>query len=150
LSAFLWAAHVLVQSGALLSYLVSSREVPTEPKGVLAKRALANYLENFTAFVALDLAFIVRHQSDGIGPVWIVARILYLPLSLFKVIYVRSLAWGVSLVAIVLIRWRAAASAQARSAQGPYWGGADCGDLLGKIDVSALDRNIHGWRQSGV
>jgi uncharacterized MAPEG superfamily protein len=106
---------LLVQAGTAnaalpLSYLLSSRDVPIEPKGSLAelagraKRALANYVENFTAFVALDLGFIGLHWSAGVWPtVWVVARILYLPLYLFNVVYVRSLAWGVSLVAIVMM-----------------------------------------------
>ncbi len=110
LSVLLWLAHVLVQAGALnaalpRSYLVSSRDIPIEMKGVLAgraSRALANYIENFTAFVALDLAFIVLHWSAGIWPTdWIVARFVYLPLYLFGVIYIRSLVWGISLHAIV-------------------------------------------------
>ncbi len=45
-----------------------------------------NYVESFTAFAALDLAFIALHWSAGIWPtVWIVARIVYLPLYLFGV-----------------------------------------------------------------
>jgi uncharacterized MAPEG superfamily protein len=117
LSVLLWVVHVLAQAGTAnaalpLSYLLSSRDVPLEPKGVLAgraRRALANYVESFTAFVALDLAFIALHGSAGIWPtVWIVARILYLPLYLFNVIYVRTLAWGVSLLAIVMMLIRLA------------------------------------------
>jgi len=117
LSVLLWIVHVLVQAGAAnaalpISYLLSSRDLPMEPKGVLAgraRRALANYVENFTAFVALDLAFITLHWSAGVWPtVWIVARILYLPLYLFNVIYVRSLAWGVGLAAIVAMLIRLA------------------------------------------
>ncbi len=112
LSVLLWLAHVLVQAGALnaalpRSYLVSSRDIPIEMKGVLAgraKRALDNYVENFTAFVALDLAFIALHGSAGMWPtIWIVARIVYLPLYLFGVIYIRSLVWGISLLAIVMM-----------------------------------------------
>jgi uncharacterized MAPEG superfamily protein len=32
---------------------------------------------------------------------WIVARVLYLPLHLFDVIYVRTIAWGVALIATI-------------------------------------------------
>ena len=95
-----------------LSWLLSSRDKPGAPQGVVfgrAKRALANYVENFTAFVALDLAFIALHLSGGIWPtVWIVARIVYLPLYLFNVTYVRSIVWGVSLVAILMMLARLA------------------------------------------
>ena len=117
LSVLLWIAHVLVQAGAWNAtlphaYLLGARDVPIETKGVLAgraKRALDNYVENFTAFVALDLAFIALHGSAGLWPtVWIVARIVYLPLYLFGVIYLRSLAWGVGLLAIVMMLMRLA------------------------------------------
>ncbi len=117
LSVLLWIAQVVVQAGAWNAalphaYLVGARDTPIETKNVLAgraKRALDNYVENFTAFVALDLAFIALHRSAGIWPtVWIVARVAYLPLYLFGVIYVRSLAWGVGLLAIVMMLIRLA------------------------------------------
>jgi uncharacterized MAPEG superfamily protein len=67
-----------------------------------ANRALANYVENFTVFAALDLALIATHQPGGWGPTtWILARVLYPPLYLFDVIYVRTIAWAVALVAIL-------------------------------------------------
>ena len=103
LSVLLWIAHLVALVGTAapqlpLSYLMSSRDIPMEPKGLRAgrgKRALANYVENFTAFVALNLAFIALHQSAGIWPtIWIVTRILYLPLYVFGVIYIRSLIWA--------------------------------------------------------
>ncbi len=112
LSVLLWVAHVLVQAGTSqvalpLTWLFSARDKPTPPRGLVygrATRALANYVENFTAFAALDLAFIATHQSGGWGPtIWIVARILYLPLYLFNVVYVRSIAWGISLVAVLMM-----------------------------------------------
>jgi uncharacterized MAPEG superfamily protein len=67
LSVLLWIAHLVALVGTAapqlpLSYLMSSRDIPMEPKGLRAgrgKRALANYVENFTAFVALDLAFML-------------------------------------------------------------------------------------------
>ncbi len=120
LSVVLWIAHVLVVAGVAefalsLAYLVSPRDKPPTPKGLLygrAQRALTNYVESFTAFAALDLAFLFLHQSGGIWPtVWIVARIVYLPLYVFGVIYVRSLAWGVSLLAIVIMLIRLASVA---------------------------------------
>ena len=116
-SVLLWIVHVLAQVGASqvelpLSYLLSSRDRPMEPKGVMAgraNRALGNYVQNFTAFAALDLAFIALHQSGGIWPtVWIVARIVYLPLYLFDVVYARTIVWGVSFAAIIAMLARLA------------------------------------------
>jgi uncharacterized MAPEG superfamily protein len=104
LSVLLWGVHLLVEVGTAqvalpLSWMFSSRDKSMTPKGLFyrrADRAMANYLENFAPFVALDLAFIALHQSAGIWPtVWIIARILYLPLYVLGVIYSRSLVWGV-------------------------------------------------------
>jgi len=104
--------EVAAQAGASqvalpLPWLFSARDKPAAPQGLIfgrATRALANYVENFTAFAALDLAFIALHFSGGIWPtVWIVARIAYLPLYLFGVAYVRSTAWAIALLAIVMM-----------------------------------------------
>ena len=74
-----------------------------------ATRALANYVENLVPFAALDLALIVTQQSGGIWPtVWILARIVYLPLYLFNVVYIRSVAWGVGLLAMLMMLARLA------------------------------------------
>ncbi len=72
----LWLVHVLIQAGlgnSALSaaYLFSARDAPLKPKGVLfgrATRALANYVENFAPFVALDLALMVTNHGGGFGP----------------------------------------------------------------------------------
>jgi uncharacterized MAPEG superfamily protein len=122
LSVVLWLVHVLVQTAfgnAQLSsrYLLGSRDGPAEARGVLygrACRALGNYLENFTPFVALALALIVTQRTGGAGAIgatiWILARIAYLPIYVFGIIYVRTLTWGISIVGLVLmlgrlIRW---------------------------------------------
>ncbi len=112
LSVLLWLAHLFCQAGIgtkelSARYLFSSRDRPAIPSGFMAgraTRALANYVENLVPFVALDLALIVTHTSGGIWPtVWILARIVYLPLYLFNVIYVRSIAWGVGLLAMLMM-----------------------------------------------
>jgi uncharacterized MAPEG superfamily protein len=117
LSVVLWLAHVLCQAGIgtrelSTRYLFSSRDTPMIPSGAMvgrATRALANYVENFVVFAALDLAFIATRHSAGIWPtIWVLARIVYLPLYLFNVTYVRSIAWGVSLVAIIAMLMRLA------------------------------------------
>jgi uncharacterized MAPEG superfamily protein len=119
LSVILWLVHVLCQAGIgtkelSARYLFSSRDKSVAPSGVMvgrATRALANYVENLVPFAALDLALIATQHSGAIWPmVWILARIVYLPLYLFDVIYVRSIAWGVGLVAMLMMLARLAAS----------------------------------------
>jgi uncharacterized MAPEG superfamily protein len=70
-----------------------------------ADRAFRNLLETFPAFAALALALVLSGRNGGYGAlgaqVWVVARILYVPLYLFHVPFVRSLAWFVSMFALV-------------------------------------------------
>ena len=75
-----------------------------------AHRALANFQETYPAFIALALALAVVGRADGGGAsgawIWLVARIVYLPLYLFGVPWLRSLAYGVSLVGLILMLTR--------------------------------------------
>jgi uncharacterized MAPEG superfamily protein len=113
-SAALWFAHLFCQMGAAggafsVAYLFSSRDAQPAPKGLLwgrATRAFANYVENFVAFAALDLGLMVTHRTAGLGPtVWIIARLLYLPLYLFNVIYLRTVVAGVAMISLLVMLW---------------------------------------------
>jgi uncharacterized MAPEG superfamily protein len=110
----LWFIHLWCQMGTAggafsRPYLFSSRDEQPPPKGLVwgrATRAFANYVENLVAFAALDLALIVTHHSGGWAPtVWIVARVIYLPLYLFNVIYVRTVVAGVAMLALLVMLW---------------------------------------------
>ena len=118
LAAALWFAHLFCQMGAAgrafsVAYLFSSRDIQQTPKGLLwgrASRAFANYVENFVAFAALDLGLIVTHHTAGLAAsVWLIARVIYLPLYLFNVIYARTAAAGVAMVSLLVMLWRLAA-----------------------------------------
>jgi uncharacterized MAPEG superfamily protein len=72
-----------------------------------ATRALANYVENLTPFVAVALALIVTQRTGGSGAlgatIWILARIVYIPIYLFDVIYARTAIWALSIVGLVMM-----------------------------------------------
>jgi uncharacterized MAPEG superfamily protein len=72
-----------------------------------ALRALNNYKESFPAFVGLALALSIAGRTGGIGEtgawVWIGARIVYYPLYLFGIPYLRSLAWLVSIAGLIMM-----------------------------------------------
>ena len=111
----LWLVHLLLHAnltGASFSYLFSSRDEPAPQPGLVgarAARAFRNYMESFPAFVALDLAFLATNHPAGIWPtLWIAARIVYLPLYLFSVVYVRTAVWLISIVALVAMLIRLA------------------------------------------
>ena len=93
-----------------LDYNVSNRDEGRQPASVTAqraKRALANFLETYPAFVALALALAVTGKSGGIGAtgalVWIVARALFFPIYVVGIPFVRTLAWAASIVGLVMM-----------------------------------------------
>jgi uncharacterized MAPEG superfamily protein len=110
----LWFAHLFCQIGAAggafsTAYLFSSRDAEAAPKGLVwgrATRAFANYVENFVVFAALDLGLVLTHHTAGFAPtVWIVARVLYLPIYLFNIIYLRTVAAGVAMLSLLVMLW---------------------------------------------
>jgi uncharacterized MAPEG superfamily protein len=117
LSVVLWFVYLFTQ--ILTSrgefgdaYLFSPRDETPAAKGLAcgrAKRALANYIENFIPFVALDLALIATQHAGGLGAtVWVAARLLYLPAYMFGWIYVRTAFWGIGLLGLLMMLVRLA------------------------------------------
>jgi uncharacterized MAPEG superfamily protein len=117
-SVALWLVHVLVQATVgnvelPFGYLFTSRDKPAAGSGLLfgrATRALANYVENFTPFVAVALALMVTQRTGGAGAIgatiWILARIFYLPIYLFGIIYARTGIWAISIVGLIMMLGR--------------------------------------------
>ena len=75
-----------------------------------AQRALENFKETYPAFIALALALAVTARTGGNGTLgawmWFGARVVYLPLYLLGVPWLRSVAYGVSLAGLVLLLTR--------------------------------------------
>jgi uncharacterized MAPEG superfamily protein len=115
LSVVLWLVHVLVQATVgnvelPSGYLFTSRDKPAATSGLLfgrATRALANYVENFTPFVAVALALMVTQRTGGFGAfgatIWILARTVYIPVYLLGITYARTLLWAISIVGLVMM-----------------------------------------------
>ena len=117
LALLMWFAHIVAQAafagGAMgIPYLAGPRDEKRDPQGVMyprASRALHNYLENFAPFAAADLGLIATGHTGGWGAtIWIVMRIVYLPIYLAGVSHVRSLVWVLSLVGLLMMIWRLA------------------------------------------
>jgi uncharacterized MAPEG superfamily protein len=70
-------------------------------------RAQANFFETFPIFIAAVLIVRQANLTDSqtaLGAwLWLGGRVAYLPLYALGVPYLRTLAWGVSLVGIVLV-----------------------------------------------
>jgi len=115
LSVLLWVAHVVVQAAFGTSqlpfgYLFTSRDATPKPTGLAfgrATRALHNYVENYAPFLAVDLGLIATGHSGGYGAtVWIIARILYLPIYVMGIEYARTAIWAISVVGILMMLGR--------------------------------------------
>ena len=93
-------------------WTASARDSEVPPlQGIAGRlsRASANFLETFPYFGLLALAVYVADASSstsawGVG-LYLLGRVLYLPLYAFGVFLVRSLAWNVATLGIVLLGW---------------------------------------------
>lgn len=72
-----------------------------------ANKALRNLIETYPVFVVLAVANLLQPAPDPVvswaGLVYILARIVYLPLYIFGVVGVRSLVWTVSAIALIVM-----------------------------------------------
>ena len=96
-----------------LRWAASPRDEAMPPPGVLLgrlRRALANMLETYPAFVAAVLSVAVLHRFNVWSLVgahlYVWGRVVYLALYAAGVPLVRSLFWNVALVGIFMILWR--------------------------------------------
>ncbi|USU13184.1 MAPEG family protein [Sphingomonadaceae bacterium OTU29THOMA1] len=114
-STVLLFAHVMIQGQTAtrdrgLDWNAGPRDGAAQPLGTLAgraARALANFQETYPAFIALTLALAMTGQTGGSGAagaiLWFAARLAYIPLYLFGVRYLRSLAWLASILGLLLM-----------------------------------------------
>jgi uncharacterized MAPEG superfamily protein len=117
-SVVLLIVHIMAQ-GALVAPLrglpwnAGPRDEGQPPLGKYpgrAQRALENFKETYPAFIALALALAVTSKTGGNGALgaelWFGGRVAYLPLYLLGVPWLRTLAYGVSLVGLILMLTR--------------------------------------------
>lgn len=107
---FLAAALMTRQRG--LKWNASARDGEPPPlTGVAARadRALRNLLETFPLFAGAVLAVVATGSGDAATAVgaqlWFWARVIYLPLYLAGIPYVRSLVWAAALCGLLMVLW---------------------------------------------
>ncbi|WP_185985410.1 MAPEG family protein [Aureimonas mangrovi] len=119
LSIILLVVHIALQGNLAtrergIDWNAGPRDGEAKPLGTMAgraQRALDNFKETWPAFIALALGLSVIDETGGIGALgawlWLIARVAYLPLYLFGVRYVRSIAFLTSMfgLALMLIRF---------------------------------------------
>lgn len=115
LSVILLLLHICIQAMSVtrevgLAWNAGARDARPDLKGVFAgraQRASDNFRETYPAFVGLVLALAIVGDASGWGLtggwIWTVARVVYIPLYFAGVPYMRSIAWVVSLVGLVLM-----------------------------------------------
>jgi len=113
----LFLAHLMVQASTALkdqgsAFNAGPRDDPP-PLGVMAgrgQRAFHNFKETYPIFIALALGLAVTGRSGGVAAtgawIWLAARVVYLPLYLSGIPYLRSLAFGVAAVGLVMMAVR--------------------------------------------
>lgn len=114
-SVVLLAVHIGLQSIPATLELGSAwnagpRDDRQEPSGVFAgraERAFGNFRETYPAFIGLSLSLAIVGDLTGWGLIgawlWLVCRIVYIPLYLAGIPYVRSLVWVGSLVGLLIM-----------------------------------------------
>jgi len=89
-----------------LKYLFSSRDKTTE-NSILAQRAiraLKNLLETFPIFVGLTLLSIIKDiDNSSIAFLWLMSRVIYVPVYIYGINYLRTAIWAVSLICLMLM-----------------------------------------------
>lgn len=117
-SVVLLAVHVALQAISVTlefgsRWNAGPRDEGLRPKGAFAgraERALRNYLETFPAFGLLAVTLVVVERADGLGMtgavVWLVCRVLYIPLYLAGIPYIRSIVWIAAALGLTAMAWR--------------------------------------------
>ncbi len=115
LSVVLLLFHILLQGFLATRELGSDwnagpRDEEKQPTSALAGRAARasrNFQETYPAFIGLllGLAFIGDASGWGVlgGWLWLIARIVYIPLYLAGIPYIRSLVWLGSLLGLLVM-----------------------------------------------
>ena len=92
---------------------IGPRDMPFD-QGVVAERlqrAFANFRETFLFFAVAVLALAILHKSSDLSiwgaRIYLLARIIYLPLYAFGISVWRSLAFVTSFVGLCLCLWTA-------------------------------------------
>jgi len=114
-SVLLLAVHIGLQGITATLELGSAwnagpRDGEKKPQGKLAGRAArasGNFRETYPAFVGLALALAMSGDPTGWGLtgawLWLVCRLVYIPLYLAGIPYIRSLVWVGSLIGLLVM-----------------------------------------------
>ena len=89
-----------------LKYFLSSRDENTKisAQAQRANRALKNLLETFPIFIGLAILSLIKDvDNSSIALFWLTFRIIYVPVYVLGINYIRTGIWAASLICLILM-----------------------------------------------
>ena len=89
-----------------LSYLFSSRDKEANKSIYInrANRSLKNLFETLPIFIGVVLLSIINDVDNTLlAMMWLSARIIYVPVYIIGINYIRTGIWAVSLISLILM-----------------------------------------------
>ena len=99
----------LLTNNVKISYLFSSRDdaVNTSKYIDRANRALKNLFETLPIFIGLILLSIINDVDNSfLAMIWLLARIIYVPVYIVGINYVRTGIWAIALICLIMMSVR--------------------------------------------
>ena len=96
----------LLSKNTSLKYFLSSRDENTKisTQAQRANRALKNLLETFPIFIGITLLSLIKDVDNStIALFWLIFRIIYVPVYVLGINYLRTGIWTASLVCLILM-----------------------------------------------
>ena len=88
------------------NYLFSSRDNAQDTSEFFgrASRALRNLFETLPIFIGLVLISITKGvDNSSLALLWLISRTIYIPLYIFGINYIRTGAWAVALICLIMM-----------------------------------------------
>ena len=89
-----------------INYLFSSRDNAQDTSEFFgrASRALRNLFETLPIFIGLVLISIIKGvDNSSLALLWLISRTIYIPLYIFGINYLRTGAWAVALICLIMM-----------------------------------------------
>ena len=96
----------LLTKNTNLKYFISSRDENTKisAHAQRANRALKNLLETFPIFIGITLLSLFKDvDNSSIALFWLTFRIIYVPVYVLGINYIRTGIWAASLICLILM-----------------------------------------------
>ena len=96
----------LLTNNVKLSYLFSSRDnaANTSKYRDRANRSLKNLFETLPIFIGLILLSIINDVDNSLlAMIWLLARIIYVPVYIVGINYVRTGIWAIAIICLIIM-----------------------------------------------